>query len=289
MLKRLWVAILAAGLVAGAAGAADEPITIKLKKAGKGDVVKETKTEEVTNVADVTAMGQKNTTEEKAGSKLVYTDEIVEKGEKDSKPTKLKRTYETADVTKKGEKVDVGLKGKTVVIEKGKDKYTFKADGGELKADATELLDKEFNKKDEPDMEELMMPKKAVKVGDTWQVDAKAVEKMFGDELAVDKDKVKVTGKLVKVYDKDKAKYGVIDFTIDLPVASVNVMGQPLQTTDGSKLTVTISLDGCIDGSVYGGTSSGKMEGNVGLKVPMAEVALKMSGTMSSKSEAVKK
>lgn len=289
MLKRLWATILTAGLVAAGAGAADEAVTIKLKKAGKGDVVKETKTEDVTNVADVTAGGQTMSSEEKAGSKLVYTDEIVEKGEKDNKPTKLVRTYETADVTKKGEKVDVGLKGKTVVIEKGKDKYTFKMEGGQLKADAADMLDKEFNKKDEPDMEELMVPKKAVKVGDTWEVDSKAVEKMFGDELKVDADKVKVTGKLVKVYDKDKAKFGVIDFAIELPIASVNVMGQPLQTTDGSKLKVTITLDGCIDGTVYGGTSSGKMEGNVGLKVPMAEVALKMSGTMSSKSEAVKK
>jgi hypothetical protein len=289
MLKRLWAAVLTAGLVAAGAGAADEPITIKLKKAGKGDVVKETKTEDVTNLADVTAGGQTMSSEEKMGSKMVYTDEVLEKGEKDSKPTKLVRTYETADVTKKGEKVDVGLAGKAVVIEKGKDKYTFKMEGGKLTTEAAELLDKEFNKKDEPDMEEVMMPKKAVKVGDTWEVDAKAVEKMFGDELKVDADKVKVTGKLVKVYDKDKAKFGVVDFAIELPIASVNVMGQPLQTTDGSKLKVTITLDGCIDGSVYGGTSSGKMEGNVGLKVPMAEVALKMSGTMSSKSEAVKK
>lgn len=290
MLKRLLAAVLAAGLAAGAAGAADEPIMIKLKKAGKGDVVKETKTEDVDTVVNVTAGGQAQPEQkEKGGSKFVYTEEVVEKGEKDVKPTKLKRTYETAEVLKMGEKVDLGLKGKTVLIEKGKDKYTFTIDGENVKAAAAEVLDKEFNKKDDVDTEELMLPKKAVKVGDTWDIDVKAVEKLFGDELAVDKDKVKVSGKLVKVYDKDKAKFGVVEYTMLLPIASLGIMGQSVPASDGSKLKVTVTLDGCIDGTVYGGTSTGKMEGEVGLKVPMAEIAIKLSGTMGSKSEAVKK
>jgi hypothetical protein len=289
MLKRLWAAVLAAGLVAGAAGAADEAITIKLKKAGKGDVVKETKTEDVTNDATITVGGQEMKQNEKSSSKFVYTDEILERGEKDPKPTKLKRTYETADVTKMGKEVDLGLKGKTVAIEKGKDKYTFTVADGKLGDEAKEVLDKEFNKKDDVDAEELMLPKKAVKVGDTWEVDVKAVEKMFGEEMSVDKDKTKVTGKLVKVYDKDKAKFGVVEYTMELPIASLKIMDQSVPATAGSKLKLTVSLDGCLDGTVYGGTSTGKMEGELGLKVPMAEVAIKLSGTMASKSEAVKK
>lgn len=289
MLKRLWAAVLAVGLVAGGAGAADEAITIKLKKAGKGDVVKETKTEDVNTVVNITAGGQTQDQKEKGGSKMVYTEEVIERGEKDAKPTKAKRTYETAEVMKMGEKVDLGLKGKTVLIEKGKDKYAFTVDGEKVKAEAAEVLDKEFNKKDDVDMDELMLPKKAVKVGDKWDVDLKAVEKMFGDEMKVDKDKAKASGKLVKVYDKDKAKFGVVEYTIELPILSVTTPMGALDATDGSKLKVTITLDGCIDGSVYGGTSTGKMEGEVGLKVPMAEIAIKMNGTMGSKSEVAKK
>lgn len=290
MMKRLWAAVLAAGLVAGAAGAADEAITIKLKKAGKGDVVKETKTEDIDTVVNVSAGGQKQEQKEKGGSKMAYTEEVLEKGEKDAKPTKVKRTYETAEVKKMGESVDLGLKGKAVVIEKVKDKYTFKMDGdGKLSAEATEVLEKEFNKKEDQDTDELMLPKKAVKVGDTWDIDAKVVAGMFGDELSVDKDKVKVSGKLVKVYDKDKAKFGVVEYTMDLPITSLNIMGQSVPASEGSKLKLTVTMDGCIDGTVYGGTSSGKMEGNVGLKVPMAEIDIKMTGTMGSKAEAVKK
>jgi len=290
MLKRLWAAVLTAGLLAGGVGAADEAITIKLKKAGKGDVVKESKTEDTDTTVNVTAGGAAQPEQKEKGStKMAYTEEVLERGEKDPKPTKAKRTYETAELLKGGEKIDLGLKGKTVTIEKAKDKYTFTLDDGKLSKDAAELLDKEFNKKEEGDMEELMLPKKPVKVGDTWKVDVKAVEKMFGEELKVDADAAKVSGKLVKVYDKDKAKWGVIEYTIELPIASINLMGQSVGTTDGSVLKLTITMDGCVDGTQYGGTSSGKMEGNVGLKVPMAEVVIKTSGTMGSKSEVVKK
>lgn len=288
MLKHLW-AILASGTLLLPAVAADEAITIKLKKAGKGDVVKETKTEDVTNDATVTVNGQEMKQNEKSSSKFVYTDEILERGEKDPKPTKLKRTYETADVTKAGKGVDLGLKGKTVAIEKGKDKYTFAVADGKLGEEATDLLDKEFNKKDDVDSEQLMLPKKPVKVGDTWEVDLKAVENLFGEEMSLDKDKMKATGKLVKVYDKDKAKFGVVEYTLDLPIASLNIMGQSVPATAGSKLKMTISLDGCIDGTMYGGTSTGKMEGELGLKVPMAAVAIKLNGTMGTKSEPAKK
>ncbi len=290
MLKRLWAAVLTAGLVAGGAGAADEAITIKLKKAGKGDVVKETKTEDVNTVVNVTAGGQAQPEQkEKGGSKMVYTEEVLERGEKDAKPTKAKRTYETAEVVKKGEKVDLELKGKSVLIEKGKDKYTFSVEDGKLNAEATEVLDKEFNKKDDVDPEELMLPKKPVKVGDTWDVDVKAVTKMFGEEMTVDKDKAKVSGKLVKVYDKDKAKWGVVEYTIVLPITGVNSPAGAIDTEAGSTMKVTITLDACIDGTQFGGTSSGKVEGDVGLKVPMAEIAIKVNGTMNSKSEVAKK
>lgn len=289
MLKRLCAAILAVGLAAGAVAAADEAVTIKIKKAGKGDVVKETKGEEVENLINATVAGMASKEEEKAGSKLTYTDEILARGDKDPKPTKLKRTYESAEQTVRGEKVDLGLKGKAVLIEKGKDEYTFTVEGGKLSKEAAELLGKEFNKKDEPDLEELLVPKKAVKVGDTWEVDVTAVAGMFGDQMSVDKEKAKATGKLVKVYDKDKVKYGVIEFTSELPIQSVTLMKQPVKASDGSKIKVVITVDVCIDGSVYGGTSSGTMEGEIGLKVPQAEINIKLSGKMTSKSETVKK
>lgn len=289
MLKRLCAAILAVGLSAGGGAAADEAVTIKIKRPGKGDVVKETKGEDVDRVTVVTMNGMGMKDAEKAGSNLAFTDEILERGEKEPKPTKLKRTYETAELTVRGEKVDLGLKGKTVAIEKGKDGYTFAVEGGKLSKEAADMLGKEFNKKEDLDLEELMVPKKAVKVGDTWEVDTKAVADMFGEGLVIDKEKVKATGKLVKVYDKDKAKYGVIEFASELPIASVSEEKQAVKAEDGSKIKVVITVDVCIDGTVYAGSSVGTLDGEVVVKVPNAVFNIKLSGKMDSTSEAVKK
>lgn len=290
MLKRLWAAVLVAGLFGGAVPAADEAVTIKIKKTAKGDVVKETKTEDVDTTILASANGMKQTIDQGGTSKVVYTEEVVEKGEKDKKATKLKRTYETFEMTRAGKKVDLKMEGKTVLIEKGKEKYTFSVDGGEVSKEVSDLLDKEFNKKDEDEMEDLMLPKKAVKAGDTWEVDTKALSKMFGEEMAVDESKAKVTGKLVKLYDKDKAKWGVLEFTIDLPVTAVTVEKDvKVDATAGSKLKMTLTLDACVDGTVYGGTSSAKLEGEVGMKANGADITITTSGKMASKGEMAKK
>lgn len=290
MLKRLWVAVLATGLVGGIAPAADEAVTLKMKKAAKGDVLKETKTEDVDTTIQVSANGMKQTVDQGGTSKSVYTEEVLEKGEKDKKATKLKRTYETLDVTRAGKKLDLKMEGKTVTIEKGKEKYTFSVDGGELSKEMGDMLDKEFNKKDEDDMEDLMMPKKAVKVGDTWEVDAKTLSKVFAEEMTIDPDKAKVTGKLVKLYDKDKARWGVIEFTIELPVTAVSIEKDvKADATAGSKLKMALTLDTCVDGTVYGGTSRVKIDGDVSLKANGVDITITTSGKIESKGEAAKK
>jgi hypothetical protein len=283
-MRTLWaVAVLAA---VGGGVPAEDAVTIKLKKPAKGETVKDTKSEDL----DVSqAVNGKVLVSQEVKSSSTYTDEVLEAGEK-GKPTKLKRTYESMTVSVGGKKPDLGLDGKTVLIEKGKEKYTFSIDGKEVSAEAAKLLDKEFNKQDGEEPEELMLPKKAVKPGDTWDVDVKAVEKMFGEDMKVDTAKAKATGKLVKVYDQDKAKFGVIEFTIELPIASIEVPGVgAVDATAGSKLTVNITLDACIDGTRYAASSTGTVGGEVGAKVQGMAVSLTLGGKMTSKGEAAKK
>lgn len=280
MLKHLW-AILASGVLLLPAVAADEPVTVKLKRPAKGETVSDSRTEEVDVTQSVDGMAAPTL---EVRTKQEYTDAVLE-GDGKGKPTKMERTYKTMEQTA-GAKVDHGLAGKTVLIEKGKgkEKFTFRIDGKPVSESAAKLLDQEFNQ--EVDTEELMMPTKPVKVGDTWEVPAKAVDKMFGEEFVVDSKKVSATGKLVKVYDKNKAKYGVIEYTIELPVASI---GGQVEATAGSMLKVTLSMDGCLDGTVYESSSSGKLEGVVRAKVQGKDVTVKIGGTLKSKSEPAKK
>jgi hypothetical protein len=219
----------------------------------------------------------------------VFVDEILEADGKSAKPARLKRTYETAEVSQRGQKVDVGLAGKTVLIEKGKEKYTYTIDGQPVSKPAEEMLDREFDRPGMAGFEEVMLPKKAVKVGDTWTADPKEMVKLLDGQMGVDPDKTKVTGKLLKVYDQGGAKFGVMEFTLVIAVTTLKTPMGVLDTSAGSTLTFGITLDGCIDGTLYGGTSKGTVKGDLGLKVQTADVKITLDGTMDAKSGFVKK
>src|SRR5436190_24144803 len=116
-------AVLAVGLVAAALGADDGPLTLKIKQAAPGDRVRESKTETATNKVSFSVMGTDMTKDEKVVTKFVYVEEVVTKPAGAKRATKLRRAYETAELTKDCEKADLGLEGKTVVIEQKGDEY----------------------------------------------------------------------------------------------------------------------------------------------------------------------
>jgi hypothetical protein len=286
MTRTLW-AVLLASLVGGSA-VAEDPVTLTIRRPAKGDVVKETKTEDATATVEVKKGEQKGMKQVPSTSRAVYTETVDDKKEADKKPSKLTRKYETWEVSREGKKVDLGLDGKTVVIAKGFEKYTFEVDGKAVGGDAAALLNKEFNS-DEPDTDELMLPKKKVKPGDTWELDGKLVAKAFKDDLTVDAEKVKAAGKLLRVYDKDKAKYGEIEYTIELPVIGVPVDGKTTDTLPGSKLNLTLTVDACIDGTSSGGTSTFKADGKLMWKVDGTEYTVVSGSTLKTVAEPVKK
>lgn len=264
MVRRLLAAVCAVGLGLGGATAADEAITIKMKKPGKGEVVKESKTDSTTVTVTAVANGMDIKQEFKDTSTFAYTEEVLDRPDGAKRATKLKRTYEKAEGQDKGQAADYQLAGKTVVIEKGKDKYTFGIDGKPLTGQAADKLDKEFNKKkSDTEMEDVVLPKKPVKVGDSWDIDAKQLVEAFAEDgMELDTKKVKGTGKLVKVYDKGGCKNGVMEITIELPLLKMATgPGDAKALTAGSFMKLEMTADGCIDGTVSGGTMTGKMTG----------------------------
>lgn len=170
MRRLIGAAVLVVGFTAGAVLAQDGPVTIKLKKAGPGDVVKETKSETGKTKVVISVMGMDQNKDEDTVSKMTFTDEVIEKPAGAVKPTKLKRVYDKAELTKDGAKVELGLDGKTVLIEKKGDAYAFTIDGKAVDGTAADLLKKEFGAK-KTSTEDDFLPGKPVKVGDTWKVD----------------------------------------------------------------------------------------------------------------------
>lgn len=146
-MKRYLSAVVFVGLLALSSAAADsDAIPIKIKEPAQGESynVEETKSNKVmSKVVDAqgkTLMEMNENTTITAAYK-----ETVVKAEANKRPTKMERAYTKAEM-KKGDKAeDLGLAGKTVVIEKKGDKYTFTfKDCGEVKGDAATMLADDF-------------------------------------------------------------------------------------------------------------------------------------------------
>lgn len=257
---RRYAALFAVGLAAVIARADDGPVTIKIKHPGPGDRVKETKTETTTNKVSFTVMGMDMSKDEQTASNMVYVEEVVTRPVGAKRATKLKRTYETATLTKDGEKIDLGLVGKTVVIEKKDAGYDITVDGKAIDGPAADVLKKEFKKEKQVNDED-MLPKNPVKVGGTWKIDMAPLAKDAAGELDIDVAKSKGTGKLIKVYDKGGHKYGVVEITLELVLTKIGGEAQTIELKDGSKMTVTAVLDSCIDGSKSDATGKMTLKG----------------------------
>jgi hypothetical protein len=283
-MRRTFVAALGVLILAGPGPAADE-VTIKFRKPELGEVVKDTRIEEENN--KITFMDNPMTEATKA--KYVFTDEVLAKPADAKRPTKIKRTYETAERTKNGAAVDLGLAGKTVIIEKKGEKYEFAfADGTALNEAAAQVLDKEINDKSEAG-EEIFDPKKPVKVGDTWSADlVVAAKDLAKSGLTIDADKSKATVKLTKVYDKGGHQFGSMEVKMELIVTKASGKGQEIPMKDGSKLIMEGTIDACIDGTSPAGESKVKMTGDMAAEVGGASLKFDLGGTKSMTSEAIK-
>lgn len=270
--------LLVTALLAVPAFSGDEPTyDITLKKEAKGDRTKTVSTEAGDIRFKLEVMGQELDKGEKKTVRQTFTEEIVEKPAGAKKPTKLKRTYEVSGATTDGKKTTHAYQGKTVLIEKKGDKYEFTADGKELTGDDAEELESEFNKhEDIPLDDQDLMPDKPVPVGGTWTVDAKKIAAAFeqGGPFTLDAAKTKATGKLVKVYDKDGRRFGVIDLTMTLAVKELKIDNMELPMKPGSKVTATTTYELCIDGSAHTGTEKSTLTFDLHGDVPNGTVAV---------------
>jgi hypothetical protein len=260
---------------------AQEAVTIKFKDKVEGGVYQVEKTETGTVTTKVTFQGQSKEDTKKVTEATAFKDTVLKIDDK-KHPTKVEREYTKAEKTADGKTEKLPLAGKTVVIEKKGDKFTFTyKDGEEVKGEAAEGLNKEFNKNSQgDDLEKLLLPDKAVKVGDEWKLDGKAIAKLFssGEDMEVDGDKSAGTGKLLKVYKKDDKTFGEIAVKLDLPIKTVGKGAQKLDADKGSKVTLNGTLDMCIDGGAANGTFKAKLQMNIGAMPMGASVTVNVDG-----------
>ncbi|MBN9522772.1 hypothetical protein J0H58_30345 [bacterium] len=240
-------AILVGLAVAGAP--AQEPIVYKDYAFKKGDVTRTTRTDDTTRVTAFQAAGKEQKTVEKTVKTVIYRTEVLAVGADPAKPGKLRRTYEKAVEVTDGAETKLPLHGRTVVIERAGETYSFlQADGTALPEKAAAELDRSFNKA-KLDARDLF-PKGGVKAGDTWDL-TETFLKGIGtadNPLVFDTAAAKVTGKLLAATKTGGATVGDFRITGDLPLTAVRGE-QPVRLEPGGKNTFTMTGRGALDGS----------------------------------------
>jgi hypothetical protein len=265
-MKRYSALLVVTALFVGAATLpAQEGITIKLKERGEGEAAL-IKKKETTNTKVKVTDGKGNVVVDRTETKTElqeYTETILKR--QDGKlPTKLERAYSKAQTTQDDKTSDGPLHGKTVLIEKKGEKYTFTyKDGTEVTDKALEALARSFEKKSEEsaEIEKMVLPKGPVKVGQSWKIDMPKIVAEFAKqgEMALDADKATGNGTLVKAYKKNGQQYGEMKFKMEMPVMSIGKGNQQLKFMAGAKIAMDLTLDGCIDGTADAGLMKMKM------------------------------
>lgn len=251
-----WSLALLAGLCLGTAVApAQEAQTIRSKDLAAGDSVQIERTETITaTTLVVDPKGEKVRDTTKTTVETTAFQETILQGDGKKPSTKLERAYTKAQLTVGGVTRELPYQGKTLVIEKRDDRYTFTIKGGaELPAADAQRLDQEFNrhKDGKAETRRLLMPKDAVKVNEPWALDMPAVLKPLQEigELGFDAAKASGTGKLIKVYKKDGKTFGELHYAVKVPLTTLGKDKEKLDLLDGSRVHFDVTHDLCIDGS----------------------------------------
>ena len=275
MPRKLALLVLAGLLMAAAPLRIEDAYSITVKKAGQGDITKQDRQETETSNVKIEGPDGKVLQDQKQERIVTetYKETILAK-EKGKKATKLRREYTKAVVKVGKNETTLPYQGKTVLIEKKDGKYHFQIEGGEeLTGKDAELLNKSFNASGEEDvneqLEKVFLPQKPVKVDETWKIDPDALVKAFSKDskqpFPVDKSKVAGTGKLLRAYKKDGKQYGVLNVKIDMPLKGDFPLGpgQAAPIKDGSKMTLRVEVDGCIDGTASDAVADMTMEADI--------------------------
>ncbi len=245
---------------------AQEAINIKLKERGEGESALVKRNENTSSKVTVTdAAGQVLVDQREIKKAIMEYQETVLKREAGKQPSKLVREYTKAQTGKDDDKLeDTALQGKSVVIEKKGDKYSFTyKDGGEVEGSAEAALNKDFSKKSDTnaELEKLVLPKGPVKAGESWKIEMARIVTEISKQGAMELDAATSTGKgtFVKSYKKDGRLFGEMKFKMEMPLVTIGKGKEQLKFAAGAKIAMDLTFDVCIDGTSEAGSLKMKM------------------------------
>jgi hypothetical protein len=255
-MKYAMIVVLFAGFVAARA-AGEEKYIIKLKKDAAGDVVRTSDALSETTSSSYSVMGHSQRKDAESRAASIYTEEILEK-KQGERPTKLRRSYEKGEAFKDGKTIVPSFVGKTVLVQRGSsisgNGLGFAVDGKTLAGDDADFLNRELKdltKPKEHEFEDLLLPKQAVALRETWRPEIGPIADFFSEDarLKIDQARSRAAGRLLSAYIKEGKQFGVFEVTLELALAGSAEGPMPAQFEAASKAKLFWRFDGCIDGS----------------------------------------
>jgi hypothetical protein len=182
-------------------------------------------------VKTITAVTAKETDTQTVTEKEDYVETVLDTAGEEL--TKVRRAYRSAQKTEaNGKTRDLAYSGKTVLIEKRDDLFTFTADGRQLQPLDAERLLEDFKPKKRGDnyLATKGLPRSPVRVGGSWELspDEEGGETITGK------------GRLTKAYKDDRGRQcGVIVWDLECSAPDAQI----------KKLSIATTYDGGIDGT----------------------------------------
>ncbi len=245
-MSRVFWQLLLLAIPLTANGQENDLCTFKRYTGKVGDQIKVTTTHKQVDKSVLDFLGKPIPKERITDRVHIHTTEILAV-DNQGRPIKLKRYFDKAEETTFGATKKLPMDGKTVLIEREKDKFTFTIVGeGPVKGTQQSYFLGEFNRNPSINDFDLYFPEQPAKVGAAW--DIKSAFLRSNEPFQFDEKKATGTAKLVKAFAKNGRKFGSIELRARAPISGVT--GYPAGTLKaGCTMDLELKADGCIDGS----------------------------------------
>jgi hypothetical protein len=240
---------------------AEAPYSLKLKKIGSNDVgrndVRTTTSIHYTVVDQTGKTIHQDRSEDRL--RLIY----VEKYMKLDNELTMQRHFDKAQRSHGEELEDLPYQGKTVLFQQKKmGGFRFVAEDQELAGADARFLDFDLPQTQKDGSLGAFLPDKPVCVGETWRVDIDRF--VTQSSWKIDTAKSRARGKLLRVYERDGRRFGVLEIHAVLPIAEIEWGAEKVVPESGTEMVVDWVYELCIDGTsadmVMKGTSKVAME-----------------------------
>jgi hypothetical protein len=238
---------------AGSQARAQEAYTIRLKPPGDGETTRyeDTLTTEMTTRQTDASGHDVAGRRDRSVRRAVYQETVLQRDPATGAVRSLRRRCDTATLEVNKKETHLPYHGRIFTVERGPDGCRVRFEGTPPPDEFVRELEEGFARKKEANLLEEMLPRKAVRPGETWSFDPRPLLQAWPkpSQVRLNEDGTVGTGKLVKVLRQDGRLFGVLEFGVEVPVLEVDFGTRGAALEPGARMTVMLNVEGCIDGT----------------------------------------